>query len=149
MKKLFAASLLSISLCVSQTGSVWASTQTHFPPPVSSEGTDVSPQMAPIVEIIIAGLILAGILKALEVAWDMWNDDKHKNAQDICDFYENYRETYRDVLTELGDNIYGSGFCPYLFDKYGNDIDSEDECYIWEPNPEWGIVDGIEMCESP
>jgi len=43
MKKLIAATLLSASLCISQTGGAWASAQTHFPPPVSSEWEDVSP----------------------------------------------------------------------------------------------------------
>jgi len=62
MKKLFAASLLSISLCVSQAGGAWASTQTHFPPPMTSEGADVGAQSA-LVEGVIASLIAAIIMK--------------------------------------------------------------------------------------
>jgi len=63
MKKLAAATLLSISLCVYQTGSDWASNQVDFPLPVTDEGGMLTRRFTLLVEIIIAD-----ILKALEFA---------------------------------------------------------------------------------
>jgi len=46
-------------------------------------------------------------------------------------------------MKELGDKIWDSKECDYLFDIYGNDFDEENQCYIWEP--QWGD-DGYDLC---
>jgi len=150
MKKLFAASLLSISLCVSQTGSAWASAQTHFPPPVSSEGVDVGAQnliVEGVIVILIAEIILYFLLPALDKTLS-GNDEEDMGK--VCDFYEEYRENYdiwnHDYMKDLGDKIWDSKECGYLFDVHGNDFDEKGQCYIWEP--QWGD-EGYGLCSNP
>jgi len=131
MKKLIAATLLSVSLCASQTGGAWASTQTHFPPPVSSAGTDVGSQSWLTVEVLIAGILLL-----LLIEWDekmRENDRKVEDITEVCDFYEENREGDEKMLGFLGDQLWDARSCSHLFDSDGYDIDKNGN-RIWPKN---------------
>jgi len=149
MKKLFAASLLSISLCVSQAGGAWASTHNNLPLQVNSEEVDIGPQNA-IVAGVIAGLIVAIITELIIpeiVDWLSGNDDDIYGA---CDFYEEHRTDYdtwsHPYMQELGYTLWDSRKCDHLFDEQGNDFDEYDNCYIWEPRFSGPHTDDYDVC---
>jgi len=126
MKKLVAASLLSVSLCVSQAGSVWAyenRTETAM-----SVNTDMNKNG--IGKWFIKGLEYLGIAAALYDAWDMlfgdddcdclydepdgtqydewsnWSFEERLDA--VCDFYYDYNneQGYEEEMNDLHDWIY-------------------------------------------
>jgi len=138
MKKLFAASLLSISLCVSQVGGAWAETSKKLSPTQVSDEIEASPDnpvVVGVLVIVIAEIIVYFLLPALDKALT-GNDD-----QDIgkaCEFYGEYR-THEgiwdyDYMHVLYDEVWRSSACSYLFDEDGLDVDKHG-CYIWKP--EW------------
>jgi len=109
MKKLVAATLLSASLCVSQTGGAWASTQTHFPPPVSSERTDVGTQSVPVITVFVAGVLLYFLMEWEEKMKKEWEEGEPKDIYEVCDFYEKYNKELG--LKDLIEQLHNAGEC--------------------------------------
>jgi|GEM_PF-2055838 len=137
MKKLFTATLLSVSLCASQVGSAWASVQTNLPSPMTPERINVEPQNA------LAVGILAGIISGIIVAYGLpyllskLSGDDDKDIYKACEFYEEYRTHdgiwQHDYMHDLYAKVRSSGKCDDLFDERGEDIDKHG-CYIWKPD---------------
>jgi len=132
MKKLFAATLLSAALCVSQTGSALASMQANIPP-IIYEDVDVGSQLHPIFWIIIGGVAVEYLIRAIDKAQELWEEG---NAEEACDFYKEYRSDVfngtgisanhqeEEAFWQLGYDLYSEGECVSLFDDQGNDVDS-------------------------